>query len=338
MRSTYPFTTREINYMNILGLDIGYSNLKLTYGKSGQVPSEVIVPSGAAPESCLPHGIRMTDEGMQVLIAGDPWRIGLPHGRFDEWSRALHQNYSAAPGYLALFYGALGLTGQTRFDKIVTGLPVAHWQDASLRQKLIHKLQGSHEIATGRLVDVVEVEVIPQPLGAYLERLWQSERDAIVLCEGRVLVVDPGFYSVDWIVIEGGALRKSGSGSSLDAMSVLIRKAVVLIEEQYQGQVSAEAIEDALRRGRSEIFLFGKPVPLESYLEEASEMVTHQVVEQLRESLRRETGSIDVVILAGGGAPYYRYAVMGAFGQSRVMMSKHPERANARGFFYFGEM
>jgi plasmid segregation protein ParM len=62
------------------------------------------------------------------------------------------------------------------------------------------------------------------------------------------------------------------------------------------------------------------------------------VVEQLRESLRREAGSIDVVILAGGGAPYYREAVLGAFEQSRVMMSEYPERANARGFFYFGEM
>lgn len=324
--------------MNILGLDIGYSNLKLAFGHSGQRLSEVIVPSGSAPESCLPHGIRMTDEGTQVRVAGDLWRIGLPHHRFDQWTRALHQNYSASPSYLALFYGALALTGESRFDKIVTGLPVTHWQDESLRQDLIRKLEGTHEISPGSRVEVSVVEVIPQPLGAYLDQLWQSEQDAIVLSEGRVLVVDPGFYSVDWIVIEGGALRKSGSGSSLDAMSVLIRESIVLIEKKLQGQVSPEAMEDALRRGRSEIFLFGEPVPIESYLQAASRTVAHQVVERLRESLRREAGSIDVVILAGGGAPYYRDAVIGAFGQSRVMMSAHPERANARGFFYFGEM
>lgn len=324
--------------MNILGLDIGYSNLKLAHGHSGQVPTEIIVPSGAAPESCLPHGIRMTEEGTQVLVDGEVWRIGLPHGRFDQWTRALHQNYSGAPSYRALFHGALALTGKSRFEKIVTGLPVAHWQDRNFRQTLIQKLQGHHEICSGQRVEISEVEVIPQPLGAYLDQLWNSDQDAVVLSEGRVLVVDPGFYSVDWIVIESGSLRKSGSGSSLDAMSVLILEAVALIEQKRQGQVSPDAIEDALRRGRSEVFLFGEPVPIGPYLDAASERVAHQLVERLRESLRRETGSIDVVILAGGGAPYFRDAVVGAFAQSRVMMSDYPERANVRGFFYFGEM
>lgn len=324
--------------MNILGLDIGYSNLKLAYGHSGQTPSEMIVPSGAAPESCLPHGIRMTNDGTSVQIDNESWRIGLPHGRFDQWSRALHQNYSDAPSYRALFHGALVLSGEIRIDKVVTGLPVSHWQDVSLRQNVGEKLTGRHEVMENRWVDVGMVEVIPQPLGAYLDQLWRSDRDAQVLSEGRVLVVDPGFYSVDWIVIEAGALRRSGSGSSLDAMSVVIREAGDLIEKDLQGQISRGDIEDALRRGRDQMFLYGDAICVTPYLQQASKRVTYQLTEQLRESLRREAGSVDVIILAGGGATFYKDAVTAAFSRSRVLSSTHPERANARGFFYFGEM
>lgn len=324
--------------MNILGLDIGYSNLKLAYGTSGMTPTELIIPSGAAPEICLPHGIRMTDEGVLVNVEGERWRIGLPHGRFDQWTRALHQNYSSAPGYQALFYGALALIEQPRIDRVVTGLPVAHWQDVKLRQALAKKLTGVHAITQDFCVDVLSVEVIPQPLGAYLDRLWQPGQEAPVLAEGRVLVVDPGFYSVDWIVIEGGALRQTASGSSLDAMSVLIQDAVDLIGRELKGQVSPDAIEDALRRGRDDVYLFGDSLTFTPYIQAAASQVTYRLAERLRESLRRDAGSIDVVILAGGGASYYRDAVMEAFVRSRVMMAEHPERVNATGFFYFGEM
>lgn len=324
--------------MNILGLDIGYSNLKMAYGLSGQAPVELIVPSGSAPASALPHGIRLTEEGTAVLNDGEAWRIGLSHGRFDQWSRALHENYSDAPSYRALFHGALVLSGKEKIDKIVTGLPVRHWQDLKIRNALTEKLTGRHEVTRGLWTDVEMVEVIPQPLGAYLEMLWRSDGDALVLSEGRILVVDPGYYSVDWVLIEGGTLRKSGSGSSLDAMSVLIRDAIELIKKDLKGEVGAHAIEDALRRDRADVLLFGEPVPIDPYLRAASKGVAKRLVEQLREALRRETGSLDVIILAGGGAPYYREALTEIFGQSRMMMSIHPEKANARGFFFFGEM
>lgn len=324
--------------MHILGLDIGYSNLKLAYGAVGQIPKDLMIPSGAAPERSLPHGIRMAGEGIKVEVEGEPWCIGLPHGRFDQSSRSLHENYSESGAYKALFHGALRLTPTTRIDKLVTGLPVAQWQDVGFRQQLVQRLQGQHTVAPEETVDIEKVEVIPQPLGAYLDRLWQADADAKVLSEGRVLIVDPGFYSVDWIVIEAGALRKSGSGSSLDAMSVLIREAATEIDREQKGQVSLSTIEDALRRNRREIFLYGRPLILTPYLETAARRVSFQALDALHESLRREQGSIDVVILAGGGAQLYQEAVRTAFGQSRIMMSEAPTCANARGFFYFGEM
>ena len=324
--------------MKIIGLDIGYSNLKLAIGEVGQTPTEFLLPSGAASEDRLPHGIRLGEEGIRVQLDSECWRIGLPHGRFDQASRSLHQNYTDSSAYKALFYGALLMAGHDHVDKIVTGLPVSIWQDATIRSQLAEQLIGVHQVVTSRRVVVDSVDVIPQPLGAYLDRLWNAVSDTQVLSEGRVLIVDPGYFSVDWVVIEQGALRQSGSGSSLDAMSLLIREAAEEIYLDRQGKVSSETLEDALRNGKGEIFLFGETISLDPYLKKASSRVADQAMDQLQESIRRETGSIDVVILAGGGAAHYKASVRDRFRKSKVMMADCPERANARGFFYFGEM
>jgi plasmid segregation protein ParM len=153
-----------------------------------------------------------------------------------------------------------------------------------------------------------------------------------------VLVIDPGFYSVDWVILDGGAIRHSGSGSSLDAMSVLLQETSKLISETHEGTVNIDRLEEALRLGREQVFLFGNKIELTPYLEKAESLVACQALEAIKQSIRREAGSVDIVILAGGGAPFYKTTVLNDFGKSRVLMNPEPELANARGFYYFGEM
>lgn len=322
----------------VLGLDIGYSNLKTAMGHVGQGPITAIQPSGAAPEDRLPHGIRIADEGHRLLVDGQPWRVGLGHGRFDFWQRSLHGNYTETSTYLALFYSALLASGEKKVDRLVTGLPVRQWMDIKVRETLESTLLGIHQVLPGKKISVGKVDVIPQPLGAYLDMYWQAGDDVGVLSEGRVLVIDPGFYSVDWVIIDGGALRHSGSGSSLDAMSVLLQETSRLIAEAHQGTVNLDRLEEALRTGKSRVFLFGRELELAPFLTQAAMIVSRQALEAIQQSIRRESGSVDLVILAGGGAPLYQASVMGEFGQSKILMATEPELANARGFYYYGEM
>lgn len=322
----------------VLGLDIGYSNLKTAMGHVGQGPETFIVPSGAAPEANLPHGIRIAEEGMRLFLDEQPWRVGLGHGRFDLWQRALHGNYTETPTYRALFYSGLMRCVEKRVDRLVTGLPVRQWMDVKTRENLKSLLTGTHQILPGKKVSVGKVDVIPQPLGAYLDMYWKAGEEIGVLSEGRVLVIDPGFYSVDWVIIDGGALRHSGSGSSLDAMSVLLQETSRLIAETHEGQVNIDRLEEALRSGRNHVFLFGREIELNPFLHKASDVVARQAVEAIQQSIRREAGSVDVVILAGGGAPLYREGVLNQFGKSKVLMNRDPELANARGFYLYGEM
>ena len=212
------------------------------------------------------------------------------------------------------------------------------WIDARNRTNLATSLTGSHLLIPGKKVTVSKVDVIPQPLGAYLDMYWQQGSEANVLSEGRVLVIDPGFYSVDWVIIDGGALRQSASGSSLDAMSVLLHETSRLIAESHDGTVNIDRLEEALRTGRNRVFLFGTEIELTPYLVTASSTVGRQALEALQQSIRREMGSVDIVILAGGGAAIYKECVSEEFPKSKVLMNSDPELANARGFYYFGEM
>ena len=148
--------------------------------------------------------------------------------KFSQWNRTLHGDYVQTPSYWALFLASLLLSGRDKVDCLVTGLPVSQWLDVSKREALAQKLTGRHRATPKREVEVAAVRVVPQPIGGYLDLLWSGQGGS-VLEEGRVLVIDPGFFSVDWVLVEEGGIRRASSGTSLEAMSVLLDLSLIHI-------------------------------------------------------------------------------------------------------------
>ena len=88
------------------------------------------------------------------------------------------------------------------------------------------RLQGTHLLANNDRVEVRAVTVLAQPVGAFLDYVARcSEEDLARAQQGRVLVIDAGFYSLDWTLIEAGRVRDSSSGTSTLAMSALLERA-----------------------------------------------------------------------------------------------------------------
>jgi plasmid segregation protein ParM len=88
--------------------------------------------------------------------------------RVEDWQRPLHEDYPATPSDHALALAALRLTGQPAIDRVVTRLPVAQAGDPRRRERLTRLLTGRHGSGEARL-EVGEVRVAPQPIGAYLD-------------------------------------------------------------------------------------------------------------------------------------------------------------------------
>ena len=323
--------------MNVLGIDIGYSNLKLAYGPQGAEPKVLLRPAGAAPADRLGEKIGGNGEEdfLRVLVNGEPFVAGLSPDRAELWSRELHEDYPSTNSYRALFHAGLLLSELDQIDLVVTGLPVNQYLNPELRERLAAQMQGEHQITPRRKITVSKVKVVPQPVGGFVDHVW-SLQDATEIEDSRVLVVDPGFFSVDWVLISNGELRRQSCGTSLEASSVILDEAVRLIAEDFGGNVGRERLEHTLRNRHDQVRLFGERVYVAPYLKKAADKVGPIVSTRLRESLRKENASADMVLLVGGGAGFFELAIKDAFPQLKVSTPDTPVFANVRGFWRMG--
>jgi plasmid segregation protein ParM len=323
--------------MNVLGIDIGYSNLKLAFGKAGHNPQVLLRPAGAAPADRLGEKIsgKAEDDFLRVMVNGNPFVAGLSPDRAELWSRELHEDYPSTESYRALFHAGLLLSELDQVDMLVTGLPVNQYLNPDLRERLQSQMQGEHQVTPRRRITVEQVKVVPQPVGGFVDHVWNLT-DASEFEESRVLVVDPGFFSVDWVLISHGELRRQSCGTSLEASSVILDEAAKLVANDFGGNIGRERLENAIRQNQTEVRLFGERIDFASYLKKAAEKVGPIVATRLRESLRKENAGADIVLLVGGGAGFFEPSVKEAFPNLKVSTSDLPVFANARGFWRIG--
>ncbi|MBK1699401.1 ParM/StbA family protein [Thiococcus pfennigii] len=331
--------------MTIVGLDVGYSNLKIAVGEAGAAPRVIVRPAGAAPLERLGEriGAGATTSGhpqdaIVVTVDGQRWATAIEPARLEGWQRPLHADYATTPAYRALVVAALVLADRPVVDRLVTGLPVEQARDARRREALRRALLGRHLTERGE-VEVGEVRIVPQPVGAFVDLLW-SDLDGETLTrieEGTVVVLDAGYYSFDWAVVVAGELRRIASGTSLEAMSVLLERAAALIAEQHGGRAQPLALEAALRQQREHLFVLGRRVALPPLLERAAAEVAGVALEALRQALRREATNVDLVVVAGGGGSLYGPLASALFPGAEVRLARDPVGANARGFFRYGQ-
>jgi len=327
--------------MYILGLDIGYSNLKLAGGVVSERPAPVltVLPAGAAPANRLSEQISRSPSALQVLVDGERFVAGVPQSQLQDWNRVLHKDYSQTPSYRALLHAALLTTRQPVIEVLVTGLPVSQYRDKQKRVELKAQLEGRHTVAADDLqVQVKKVLVVPQPFGGFMDLLARGYGDAMgMLRASRVLVIDPGFFSLDWMLVVEGELRLLSSGTSQQASSVILEDADKLLAAEFGAGVGRERLEEAIRTGKERVGLYGQWVELAGFLQKAIAERAPVAMAALQESLRNDSvQDIDILILVGGGARFFKDAACRIFPRSRLLMPPEPWLANARGFFYQG--
>ena len=260
---------------------------------------------------------------------------GVEPERLQGWDRELHADYPATDAYRALFYAALLCSEREVIDVLVTGLPVRQFGDKAMVDALSERLTGEHKITPKRSVVVKKVVVVPQPAGCYLDICSGADDETReIVTEGRTVVIDPGFFSVDWVVLSAGEIRMHSSGTSLKAMSMLLADADQRIQADHGAAPGVATIERAIRAGRQNVLVLGQRVELAPYLGAAACATAKAALVPMRESMREDSGAIDTVLLAGGGAESYKEAAVELFPKSRIVMSEVPVMANARGFWH----
>ncbi|MCF7990918.1 MAG: ParM/StbA family protein [Thiohalocapsa sp.] len=326
--------------MQVVGLDIGYSNLKVAFGQAGERPRLRVLPAIAAPRAHVAAQLEGLSQagtaGIAVRLDGEEWIVGVRPTQISGWQRALHADYAASDSYRALLLSALSLLPFDRVDRLVTGLPVSQAADAGRREALRAIILGRHALGPG-VIEVADVRVIAQPVGSYIDVLMHAGDDIVdVIGDGTVLVIDVGYFSVDWAVLVNGDLRRTATGTSLEATSVLIEAAAAFIGADRGGKPPTAAIERSLAEQRADILYRGERIPLARYLDRAAKQTGQVALEALRRDLRREHTEVDLILLTGGGSALFAPLVRTLFDRVPLHVPADPVGANARGYFYYG--
>ena len=326
-----------------VGLDIGYSNVKLVYSSGDNAPVENVFPVGVSPLDQFNRQVRGITGGnidtTVVLVDGVEYAAGIEPGKIIGSSRDISESYTQTQQYKALFYAALLYADDTKIDRLVTGLPVSHWQNEELKERIKTMMQGEHQVARKRVVDVKEVEVIPQPGGAFLDAISFAENagddDTLsALTEGSVIIIDPGFYSTDFVVFEEGELNAELSGTTLQATSRIIDRVSELVSADYGAApgktLKPSKIEQAIRTKSHMVRYAGQKVDLTPYVQQGAREISESAMSEIAGSMR--SAVLDTVVIAGGGGAFFEPRAREVFSHCQIIQAADPVLSIARGY------
>lgn len=320
----------------IAAIDLGFGNTKYAYSRdaSGHIAC-TLFPSRVATASDKPlsGGMIQDRDTVTVEAMGSYYEVGPDvdlamsiHNR-----QVLNDKFIETPHYMALFKGALSYISTDTIDVLVVGLPVNLVSSkASLLRK---KLQGEHIVAEGRKVYVHKVRVAPQPLGGFIHYAVDYG-DAATMQEQTNLIIDPGNFTLDWLITNGFKANVKQSGSFPAGMSAIVKAtAEALSKDLGINYENYAKIDKALRTGKFN--LNGRSVDLKKYAQHALPIVeegVHAIINNVG-----DLQDIDNIALVGGGASYYAEAIIQKYPHLNLLSSKDPVFANVKGFYHMGE-
>jgi len=327
MNNTPP-TQRSFH---IRAIDIGYGRTKFTKSAGGACDSFPSLAPRAELRRSDSHAItgRRT---VEVWVDGTPYEVGPDTRLFTGEVPVLHENYIETPEYRALLYGALDAMQLDRIDLLVTGLPVHQYGSHAARLKEL--LTGIHTIRPGSAVEILDVKVAIQPIGgliAYAHEVadWGRQK------ERTYLLIDPGYFTFDWILSRGLHEIPGTSGSIPGGVSqylTCVQSELSRMSGLYCPDLAK--IDIGLREGQFRTW--GREIDLQPFRARAE-----SVIERAIRALCNRVGvsqHIDQIVLVGGGSDYFLPALRRTFPDRDIHVVKEPAFANVRGFHLFGKL
>jgi len=319
----------------IRAIDIGYGNTKYVASRSEREIRCAMFPSLApvASQLELSTGMASTRDTVVVKIEGIAYEVG-PGARLGlkaHHTRILHSEYVETNEYLALVRGALAYMQVTHLDLLVVGLPVGLMN--SKARGLAKQLKGRHPVGGGREVFVQHVWTLAQPLGGFLDYamgqgLYETLADQVNL------IIDPGYYTVDWLTGLGVQAMPERTGSFAGGTHAILQTLARGVSETLGvAYTDIDAIDraldkDRLRVGGREIDLAPHWRQAEARIGEAVNAIANSVGDAL---------DVNNIILVGGGSKFYEAAIRRRFPSPRLIVAPEPVYANVRGFQIAGE-
>ena len=333
----------------VRAIDIGYGNTKFvtSHPPGGEIATGLF-PSVAPqkhPSADLAGGVLERRRTVLVKIGQVTYEVGTDASLAQDAShgRTLDASFARSDTYLALLRGALYYMGSPAIDLLVLGLPVNTY--AQHAKYLSTAMVGEHVIPNSRArllpdeapeiaVTVKAVRVFPQPLGGFFDHAIRGGLVRSMRVQTNLLI-DPGFFTLDWLVTKGTKPMDARSGAHPGGMSAILRGiAEALARDLGKSVVDIGRLDEALLKGIKPRY-YGKDRDISAYLPSAKSKIREYV-----SVLANKVGAaddIDNIIVGGGGAHFFLDAIKEKFPEQEFTVSKDPIFANVRGFQLAGE-
>ncbi len=347
----------------IAAIDVGYSNLKQAWlyvpdNVSGSSPlfkalkdlrsdnEEVraesklntrIFPAGASPISELADSRSDNLMGHTVKLGDTQWRAPIDFADTQTVRRDFSGEYVKSDVWLALLKGALAEIDSPTIDTLVLGLPSSEfYKRPELKAYVEERATGPHELAD-KTVEVKKVVVIPQPLGTFYGQMLSctNKEELEQLTESLVLVCDPGYYSFDFVLIQGGnRIYQDSSISTPNSVKAVCDNLRGVLKQKHQVNLQDGRIEQALRSDKTYVYAGGKKIEFSKELEEVAAEVASATLSEIRSSLHSKGYEPDIAIISGGGAKLFHKYIKDGTGVNRVDQADNPVMRNVIGYLH----
>lgn len=327
--------------MRSIGLDVGFG-----YTKAMVDNKAILFPSVISPPVEIGFRSWWEDRSdrinhLEVTVDGKTYFVGnlaLNQGRFAY--ATLDRIRTQTKEYRLLFVAAMAQFVEFPEEEfsVVTGLPVDDFED---RDAIEGTFSGRFDLTVaGRQVSFVirNLTVIPQPCGAFMDLLFPGTQGNLneEYAQGLVGIVDIGYKTTDFVLMQSGEYAQKLSGSLKHGVSTIYQAAISRFSAAYRGNWDLRSVEEALSYGV--ISRLGERTAINPALLDAEFAgLAGQITSWIRQRWSDE--GLHRIICTGGGSlmlePYLAKALPG------ITFMEDPQQANVRGFFkgaryYFG--
>ncbi|CAH7341583.1 plasmid segregation protein ParM [Vibrio crassostreae] len=290
---------------------------------------------GSRKTVVVPVGKNSYEVGEDVHSSSDP-----------RSTRVLNtEGYIDSERYKALLLGALKMIPDEEVDLLVCGLPVSVMPRSEELKKMV---EGVHELGNGQKINIKSAWIIAQPLGGLLAYAREGGQDRFKEMKNEnLLVVDPGYLTVDWLVTRGLIANENRSGDYEAGMSRILSTVSDAALEVFQSheaftrinEINVELIDQAFISGK--LKLFGKTMdfPVHKGCEKTPKFdfshAINSVAEEAINALVNSVGDgqdLDRIIIVGGPAKLYKEALSKVFPNHEIQILQDSLRANVIGF------
>lgn len=346
----------------ILCADIGYSNINVIYGECGEKnPIYDMMPATATKVNSLSLNIstfKRNDNLKIVKINNEEWVVGISPTKIQDFARQMHKEFTYQDQWMAMLKAVISIPKKSVIDILTIGLPTEQFYEDDRKEKIIKAIEKTHDITDNFQVTVKKVEILPQSVAPWIDLCAISnEKDLELLKNGRVLVIDPGFYSVDSALFSSGEFFDKSSKTFLWGVSKILEETDEKIHKLHKNKVGIERLEMAIKDNKDiiqliskkiaknealgdedkiSIMAFGQELDITNFLFEAASNVSNNAISSIAQSVR-SAGVMDVVLAAGGGSIFYEKSILNLFPESKFILMEDPVYSIVRGYWFFSQ-